>query len=364
MQCPICGSPSEVFKTAPATPGSAQTARKRVCKGPQPHRFSSIEMAQMHTLEQLGVRRQGDGRIAPFDREKLLDEVRVSVNGVLTEAEVYSVVNGVLEQLKLSLPTLAGWYMPTRPGPRGRLPEATAYIADSNLRDIVEDQLKHAHNRIAHFLYAVAIRGRRDRVGREGWARGAADVLAWVFEEYPDLRTPVPTSPDLGVPEIWRPARPKVFPTFVLKSGRIIIDESSVGDQINRPLERDGQALENHRMNLQEQSGRLVAFSQRRFKDAIQAALHGHPDARHWSTWISWWVLTDLVGQQRVTSSQLSVGVLSCLRRIDDIGYLRWAARMKNIPQVRGLRDEAVELLRHPSKPLQFDPPTSDNRED
>ena len=56
------------------------------------------------------------------------------------------------------------------------------------------------------------------------------------------------------------------------------------------------------------------------------------------------WVLWGLAGQDEIASTQLAVGVLDCLRRVDDIAYLRWACVAKNIDSVTVFRDEARGL--------------------
>jgi hypothetical protein len=64
--------------------------------------------------------------------------------------------------------------------------------------------------------------------------------------------------------------------------------------------------------------------------------------------------LRPLHGQDLVSTSQLGVGVLNCLRQIDDIAYLRWATLMKNIESVAAFHAEARALVEHPSPRLKF----------
>lgn len=372
MDCPVCQNDAKVLRNRPPRPDGA-ALRIRECEGPQKHRFWSVERPEALTLDQLGVKRSGDKRITAFSKDKLLSEVRVGVNGVLTEGEVHSVVNGVIAQLNGELPNLVQWASSPQTatqGGRRRSHQALAYIEDKHLRDLVELHLKNSHNRIAHVLYAVAIRGRRDRDGRPGWKNGAKDVLEWIFSEYQDLDTPLPqVPPTAGFTDKWTPTTPATEPTSVLKAGRIIVNPSAAQPgrsnsvrSVNHgrvastpfvdPAEQEGRLVD-----YREQEGRLVDYNSSRFQEGIRRALLGHPHADQWSVWISWWVLAGLVGQQRVTSSQLSVGVLNCLRRVDDLAYLRWVARMKNIPQVKGLRDEALALVQYPSDRLVFERP-------
>ncbi|GAB3347432.1 hypothetical protein GCM10027300_08440 [Modestobacter lapidis] len=45
---------------------------------------------------------------------------------------------------------------------------------------------------------------------------------------------------------------------------------------------------------------------------------------------------------------------MECLRRVDDIAYLRWMAISKSIDSVGDFRAEALALLTHPSPRLEF----------
>lgn len=351
MQCPICecGADTNVARVLLNT--VSETRRQLRCKGPKHHEFVSVERPQAFDLERLCIKRSGDGKVRYFDKSKLLKEVRVGVNGVLTEPEVQNVFNGVIAQLQQALTGLGEWAEPPEidqladpeenaPSFRLRKNELVVYIADWKLRDLVEGQLKEVHNRVAHVLYGAAIRGRRDRPGRDGWERGAPDILQWIYSEYPDLKESIPTpDPDARYAKTWKPIPPKTQPDVVVKSGRMIVDRStSTGDE--------------EEIFLQELTGRLVGFSLERFQEAIGKALLGHPRAKKLAIWISWWVLAGLTGQSRVTTGQLSVGVLDCLRQLDDLAYIRWAARMKSIPQVRGLKEEAIALIEKPSDHL------------
>lgn len=62
------------------------------------------------------------------------------------------------------------------------------------------------------------------------------------------------------------------------------------------------------------------------------------------------------MGQRVVLTEQLAASVLECLRRVDDIAYLRWASIAKRMNSVRDFRDEALGLIEQPSPQLAFDP--------
>jgi transcriptional repressor NrdR len=72
MQCPHCGNESSrVIDTVHDRDGS--TYRRRVCSSCK-ERFSTIERVAVSRLQVL----KGDGRREPFDREKLLEGIRVA----------------------------------------------------------------------------------------------------------------------------------------------------------------------------------------------------------------------------------------------------------------------------------------------
>lgn len=70
------------------------------------------------------------------------------------------------------------------------------------------------------------------------------------------------------------------------------------------------------------------------------------------------WVLWSLNGQDIVLSSQLGAGVAECLRRVDDISYLKWVIVGKEL-RVASIYREAIGLVNHPSPRLVFDPESS-----
>lgn len=55
-----------------------------------------------------------------------------------------------------------------------------------------------------------------------------------------------------------------------------------------------------------------------------------------------------------MTSSQISATVADCLRRLDDIAYLRWTTAAKNLGVTR-IREDAIGLVMYPSPQLVFD---------
>lgn len=99
-------------------------------------------------------------------------------------------------------------------------------------------------------------------------------------------------------------------------------------------------------------NGRTPDFAMRQLQKGIHAALWGRQDAAAKSLMIAHLVLNNIRGQRMVHSTQISAAVLSGLRRLDDIGYLRWAVIAKNIRGVREFATEANDLLLAPSPRL------------
>lgn len=96
-------------------------------------------------------------------------------------------------------------------------------------------------------------------------------------------------------------------------------------------------------------------FAFEQFVASVRHALFGRDKADETSACVAQWVLWGLAGQDQVHSSQLAIGVLDTLRRVDHIAYLRWASTAKSIDSVTLFRDEARGLLTNPSVPLVFD---------
>ncbi|MFF0529992.1 hypothetical protein ACFYT3_16550 [Nocardia amikacinitolerans] len=306
---------------------SQQTRRKHVCD--RGHVFYTLEEPEGWKLEQdVHVRRSGDKRVqtTAFRPDRLQAELRAGVIGRMTENQIVEVVDAVVARLRHEIvPAKAKeitgdeWSRLVEiTGCRRRL----AALWDHEVREAVEYELwRRETYRTAHVLFAMAFIGRADCPGRQGWTC-AEDVLEWMFGDtaYPDLREPIPYRTPASTCR-WHPTTAPTFPVQVRK--------------------RDGAVVE---------------YVHRRFLQSIQYALLGRPHAERVSHWVSWWVLRDLEGQRRVHSSQLSVGVLDCLRRLDDIAYLRWATQLKNFRAVREIKVEALGLITHPSDKILIDP--------
>lgn len=334
MKCSTCGEDTQVKRSRLAENGTA-VARLRVCgKG---HRFDTLERRRAHGLSEVLVRRSGDRRLAEgaFDRVRLLGDVRNGVLKRLGPAETLDAVNAAVGVLEVRLPTLL---QPLSEEELAQRPGVAGAILDTDITDAVESELRHASARMAHVLYALYVRGRADRKGRRGW-RSSVDVLGWLFEDanYPDLAAPVPASPDVPVDE-WRPPAPAPTPDTVVKRAARAADP-------DRPADAP--------------AGRSTRrFRADQFERSIKRAMLGRAGDVEWTSHcIAQWVLWGVAGQREVHTGQLAFGVLDCLRRVDDVAYLRWASIAKDIESVTAFRDEALSLITHPSPRLRFGKP-------
>ena len=324
MNCTYCGGETQVRETTHETAQGVvtRTIRSRRCKANSAHRFKTVERAVSLTMHEVLVRRSGDRQLAEgmFDGERLCRDVGNGVLKRLDEDQVHEVVRRAIGDLES---VLASIVHPLSLEEQHERPGYGYAIMDSDIGHAVERRLRRRQNRLPHVLYALSTFGRSNREGRRGF-RDAGSVLAWMAqpENYPDLgrHQPLPKRAEVGI-EPWQPRHPHhVLPKLVIKR-----------DPANRRQ-----------------------FGHDQFVASIRRAMIGRPHADRLSDCVARCVLDDLSGQREVLSAQLAAGVLSVLRRVDDIAYLRWAAVAKAMTSVTDFRDEAVALLTHPSPRLDF----------
>lgn len=319
---------TQVKRSQPSSDGE-QVARQRECKSNAAHRFDTVELARQPALTRVGVRHSGDAQLAKgaFDWDRLVRDVRASVLKSLDDGEILAVCNLAKRSLSEQLPTLLKKL--TAAEARAH-PELRGWITDRDISETVERHLRSGKSRVAHVLYALSFRGRADRKGRRGWL-SVEDFLKWLYsaENYPDLRLPAPERQVTPSVDRWYPSFKAAAPARVIKK-----------------------------------SGQVKPFSKHQFTISIRKAMLGRPNADESAELIAEWVLLGLRGQQQVHTAQLAVNVLDCLRRVDDVAYLRWAAMAKHMTTVTEVRDEAQGLLIHPSSRLVFDPSLRPRRPD
>lgn len=268
------------------------------------------------------VRRSGDEKLSdkPFDELRLLRDVSRGVLHQMDQDELREVVRQSVLDLQIQLSVLQH---PLSREERAQNPGHRVAIWDTDIRHAVERRLRQ-HGSMPHVLYALSTRGRADREGRRGF-RHAGDVLRWMRDEAQyHLADPVldhGLEPAQAPIDLWWP------PTQPPRPDRVI----------------------SHDLTSRE------PFSLDRFAASVREAMAGRPKAVAIEPKVVSWTLWGVAGQRDVLASQLGIGVMECLRRVDDIAYLRWAAVTKKIASVSDFAIEAAAMLTHPSPRLVFD---------
>ncbi|MCJ1701975.1 hypothetical protein MT356_19870 [Rathayibacter festucae] len=325
MRCFICGSKTEVTKTLDREQGT-RVLRKRRCVADSRHVMDTMESFLPPSLDEVGVRQSGSGRLAaePFSRSRLERDIANSIfRGPGKDKDPEDVAARVTARVVRSLQArLIDLALPVSVDERTENPTIKAAISDVALADTVEAELQHMSLPLPRVLYALSIRGRQDRKGRVGWTT-ARDALSWIYTNYPKLAQPLPPAPATPETFSWLPPYHATQPQWVLKRSR------------SRP----------------------ARFDASQFGGSIRRAMLGRAGADLRANWIAEWVLHGLQGQQLVASAQLGAGVLDALRRTDDIAYLRWACVFKGLEEVAEIADEARALIVNPSPRLLFGEP-------
>jgi transcriptional regulator NrdR family protein len=326
MRCLYCGSDTRIVKSREISDGYA-VSRTRACDGPLAHRFTTREGSPTgQDINRLAVRQSGSGELSAslFDIERLIRDVEIGVLGRLTSAQVRDVVDDTVATLERR----SDHHEITDRGEQARFPTATAWVSDRDVASEIERQLQ-TRNRMSMVLYALSTEGRRDRPGRDGWA-DAGDVLRGLGVRFKHLDVSAPPRIDTSErPQRWSyPGVAAPRPDRLVKRSR--------GDELRQKESR---------------------FNHEQFKRSIRHALAGRfdPEAREQKVdLIAEWTLWGLAGQEVIFTSQLALGVLDCLRRIDDVAYLRWVAILKGIESVSEFAAEARGLVTYPSPRLKL----------
>lgn len=330
MLCVVCGLNTRVVKTREIS-GGREISRRRECEASPPHFFVTNERSPGVSLDTVRVRQSGNNELHPnsFDRERVHEDVAKAVLKRLSEREVADTVDEVAASLERRLPTLVNAFRESD----NLDPLTGGWIWDGDVTSTVEDQLAR-RDRMAAVLYALVVRGRRDRKGRLGW-KSAKDVLEWLPLRFAHIDTRVAT-PRATPTQEWYPPSSAPRPERVVK-----------------------------RVEDQGRGNPSPDYDHGRFLRSIEKALEGRLSARttaearmavgRQSELIAQWVLWGLVGQNVVLTSQLSVGVMDALRRTDDVAYLRWACMAKRMVSVRDFAAEVRALIEQPSPRLRFD---------
>lgn len=96
MRCPYCGSLDTQVKDSRPTEDSAVIRRRRVCPSCN-GRFTTFERVQLRELTVL----KRSGRRVPFDREKLVRSVEISLRKRPVDAErIERMISGIVRKLE------------------------------------------------------------------------------------------------------------------------------------------------------------------------------------------------------------------------------------------------------------------------
>jgi transcriptional regulator NrdR family protein len=315
MECPFCREGRLVVKDTKKDDRFVRVVRRRVCTENPAHVIDTVEQPELISFDQVRVRAQ-DGTVIPFSQRRLGADVQAAVLKRLERGEVTAIVDSVVAGLREQLARRL-----REPAPGAS--DGTYFVVDDEqIVQEVELALRQGPDRVGHILYALSVRGRLGSKRGPGF-QDATDFLRWMFQDdsYPDQRVELPAPAGRSVERWWPPAVDTPLPTTVIKK-----------------------------------DGKPRGFSRGRFETSVSNALFGRANVEVTSRGVVDWVLWRLAGQERVLSAQLAVHVMACLRRVDDIGYLRYAGVGKGFDNVRQYRDEALGLLTHPSPMLDLSP--------
>ena len=316
MQCPVCDADTRVMRSRLHQEGKL-VVRHRICKDNPAHSFHTREVQTGRLTWSEVLVRQFSGQLVPFDRGLLLHDLRVGVMRRLSQDESSVLINDMLRAMEFELAVIT---TPLEDVDRAAHPGAKAAIADVAIGRSVARRLLAARDKMAYILYSMSILGREDRSHPQP-LRNATDILVWLYrkENFTELVTPIVTAPPRAV-RTWYPEVPMTRPRTVIK--RTTSPEP---------------------------------FNRHQFVANIRRGMVGRESAPVRARLVAEYVIARLHGQDTVHSHQLAVGVLDALRGHDDIAYLRWAVIYKGINSVTQFRDEALNLLNHPSPILRFE---------
>jgi transcriptional regulator NrdR family protein len=228
----------------------------------------------------------------------------------------------------------------------------------------------------------------------QGWKR-SSDFLTWLEKQYSDLprhaRVHDAGAGRGGERGWWRPSPgPVTVPSSVIKRHRklrrrgiepaFVDPRADAGEAVLRRT-RD---MDAERAVTEVRAAELFASARQLFEDleqrqvpelmrptltgvpyepyidgkflgAIRSTLAGRELHTETAENVRDWVLWSLVGQDVVLTSQLGAAVADCLRRLDDIAYLRWVIVAKEL-RVKAIHREASNLIDFPSPGLVFKP--------
>lgn len=346
MPCPVCGATTTGGGSGPTySVREKAIKRTRVCTGPVEHRIPTVERADVGEL--LSRTQIGSGDDAPlYDRGRLLKDLHYAIGSILNTRTRRWVVHRVEASLlplllpgKTRDPSLPG-------GVAARLSssmvhEAVVRVIRDEAKNPGVTQQRRRDFRRAHVMWVLA-RG----TGAAGPFEGASQVLTWLEAEYGREadRTgsgfTVERHYHRVVTETWHPLRSDAAPepkwiVFLLRS-EVPLADGDAGPQTQ---------FEHRRL----------PYERDRLLTSVRHALAGRNDHYRTAQLVVQWTLWSLGGQNVVRSADLASQVTQCLRRVDEVAYMRWCIRVKDL-DVHDVWQEALGLLAWPHPRLQFAP--------
>ncbi len=335
--CPFCHQPAKVgtfSETGEWVAGGGrwrknnrQWVRVRTCSGSEQHEFETFETyPPSDRLADYQVERASD-RGGKFQHKHLLEDVTLVLRGVLLGHQIAGIVDAAERGLLVELDARRENRM--APIPRRLITRqvSRAISALAGQHSVLEVDERRDYLR-AHVLWTLAR-------GEDGRLFDAAALLKWMEKE--GYAGGVDDSPphygEVRVDE-WHPLKADAAPqpqTVVFLVRTQIGDEEYSYQHVPKPYDH----------------ARLV--------QSVERALSGMPGQRRDANYVVQWCLWALAGQSVVRAADLASMVTQCLRKVDDLGYLSWVTRVRDL-DIEQIRDEAVGLVQWPSPKLRFNP--------
>lgn len=345
MTCPMCGG-----ETRSGAGGASYAARERankrtrVCVINPEHRFATLERP---SIPDLLARTQVtlDGRVQAYDRSRLMRDLDYAIGDVLNSRARRSVADRVEGLLQARLPPMTPRERSLPSGVVARLTsalvqETVAQALGAEATEFGASDLYRRNFRRAHVMWVLA---RGTAMGRFS---DVAEVLAWMWQAYgreADRRGEgfvVERHYASVVTDMWHPLRADAAPE---PRWIVFLIHKEV------PPAPDGLAPRTR----YEHERR--PFDRQRLLTSVRHALAGRDDHSRVANMVVQWTLWSLGGQVVVRSADLASQVTQCLRRVDEIAYLRWCIKVKAL-DVNDVWDEALGMLSWPSPRLAFEP--------
>ena len=303
--------------------------RIRTCEGPGQHVFETTESSRPEV--KLSTYRVVEGH-RHFDHTWLTMDVTYTLSGVLNALQIAEVVEATEQLLWARIDARRE----DRQGPI-RKREIATHVA-SALQQMAASSLRGPREarelRRAHVLWGLA-RG-TDAGGR---LEGPIQVLEWLKKTYPREVDPQ----DVRYKSARHYARPRIDRWHPLKA--------DAAPQPSRVvfLVRSGETEPYDFEHV------WRTYDHPRLVNSVARALAGAPDHERVSNYVVQWCLWTLAGQSVVRSADLAAMITHCLRKVDEIGYLSWIIRVRDL-EATEVWEEALGLVAWPSPRLVFDP--------